>query len=103
MLLSCNSFRKFQLSAAGQYFQWGFVHPLNRDSASYAIEYVLPRKAICQVVDAEIANHRLMDPGMGLMNALRIALNLQLVECDPRRKGRSRLDRVLMPFSGCSA
>src|SRR5579864_7352323 len=76
---------------------------LNRGPASHAIEYVLPRKAVRLFVDAEIANHRLMDPGIGLVNALRIALNLQLVEYDPRRTGRSWLGRGLVPFSGCSA
>ena len=67
----------------GNIFHGGFVHPLNklnREPASHAIEYVLPRKAVCQFVDAELANQRLMDPGIGLVNALRIALNLQLVE-----------------------
>ena len=67
----------------GNIFHGDFVHPLNklnREPASHAIEYVLPRKAVCQFVDAEIANHRLMDPGIGLVNALRIALNLQLIE-----------------------
>jgi hypothetical protein len=62
---------------------------LNREPASHAIEYVLARKAVLQFVDAEVANHRLMDPGIGLVNALRIALNLQLVEYDARRTGRS--------------
>ena len=62
---------------------------LNREPASHAIEYVLARKAVLQFVGAEVANHRLMDPGIGLVNALRIALNLQLVEYDARRTGRS--------------
>ena len=87
------------------YFQGRFVHPyeLYRESASHAIEYVLSRKAVRQFVDAEIANQQLMDQGIVMVNALRIELNLQLVEYDPRREGRSWLGRGLVPFSGSSA
>ena len=38
---------------------------LNREPASRAIEYVLARKAVLQFVDAEVANHQLMDPVSG--------------------------------------
>lgn len=49
-------------------------------SASEAIEYILPRRAVRQFIDAEITNQRLMDQGIVLVNAVRIGLNLQLVE-----------------------
>jgi hypothetical protein len=50
------------------------------DSASEAIEYILPRKGVRQFADAEITNQQLLDQGIVLVNAVRIGLNLQLVE-----------------------
>lgn len=47
---------------------------------SEAIEYVCPRKAVQQFVNAEITNQQLLDQSVVLVNGVRIALNLQLVE-----------------------
>jgi hypothetical protein len=50
-------------------------HPL-----SEAIEFICPRKAARQFADAEITNQQLIDQSIVLVNGVRIALNLQLVE-----------------------
>ena len=47
---------------------------------SEAIEYICPRKAVQQFVNAEITNQQLLDQSAVLVNGVRIALNLQLVE-----------------------
>jgi hypothetical protein len=47
---------------------------------SEAVEYICPRGAIQQFVDAEITNQQLLDQSVVLVNGVRIALNLQLVE-----------------------
>jgi hypothetical protein len=47
---------------------------------SEAIEYICPRGAIQQFVNAEITNQQLLDQSVVLVNGVRIALNLQLVE-----------------------
>lgn len=49
-------------------------------STSEAIEFIFPRAALKQFVDAEITNQQLLDQSVILVNGLRIALNLQLVE-----------------------
>jgi hypothetical protein len=48
--------------------------------ASEAIEFICPRNALRQFVNAEITNQQLLDQGVVLVNGVRIALNLQLVE-----------------------
>jgi hypothetical protein len=65
-----------------QAFDFTVLNQISQEphSASEAIEYILPRKAVRQFVDADITNQRLMDQGIVLVNAVRIALNLQLVE-----------------------
>jgi cell division septation protein DedD len=45
-----------------------------------AIEYICPRVAVQQFVNAEITNQQLLDQSVVLVNGVRIALNLQLVE-----------------------
>ncbi len=50
-------------------------HPL-----SEAIEFICPRKAARQFADAEITNQQLIDQSVVLVNGVRVALNLQLVE-----------------------
>ena len=50
-------------------------HPL-----SEAVEFICPRKAAQQFADAEITNQQLIDQSIVLVNGVRIALNLQLVE-----------------------
>jgi len=47
---------------------------------SEAIEFICPRSALKQFVNAEITNQQLLDQSVILVNGVRIALNLQLVE-----------------------
>ena len=49
-------------------------------SSSEALEFVLPMKPLRQFVEAEITNQELIDRSVVLVNGVRIALNLQLVE-----------------------
>jgi hypothetical protein len=48
--------------------------------ASEAVEFICPRAALRQFVNAEITNQQLLDQSIILVNGVRIALNLQLVE-----------------------
>lgn len=48
--------------------------------SSEAIEFIFPRKAVRQFVEAEITNQQLIDQSVVLVNGVRITLNLQLVE-----------------------
>jgi len=47
---------------------------------SEAIEYICPRAALKQFVNAEITNQQLLDQSVILVNGVRIGLNLQLAE-----------------------
>ncbi len=47
---------------------------------SEAIEFICPRSALKQFVNAEITNQQLLDQSFILVNGVRIALSLQLVE-----------------------
>jgi hypothetical protein len=47
---------------------------------SEAIEFICPRTLVKQFVNAEITNQQLLDQSIILLNGVRIALNLQLVE-----------------------
>lgn len=49
-------------------------------ASSEAIEFVCPRAALRQFTSAEITNQQLIDQSAVLVNGVRIALNLQLVE-----------------------
>jgi hypothetical protein len=49
-------------------------------SSSEAIEFICPRIALRRFVDADITNQQLIDQSVVLVNGIRIALNLQLVE-----------------------
>jgi hypothetical protein len=49
-------------------------------ASSEAAEFVIPFKVLRQFVDAEITNQQLIDQSVVLVNGVRIALNLQLVE-----------------------
>ncbi|MGH9773897.1 MAG: hypothetical protein ACRD50_03000 [Candidatus Acidiferrales bacterium] len=49
-------------------------------AASEAVEFIFPRKLVRQFVNAEITNQQLIDHSTVLVNGVRIALNLQLVE-----------------------
>jgi hypothetical protein len=48
--------------------------------SSEAIEFICPRNALRQFADADITNQQLIDESIILVNGVRIALNLQLVE-----------------------
>jgi hypothetical protein len=66
-------------------FQFLDFSVLNRLSpgpkgTSEAIEFICPRAAVKQFVNAEITNQQLLDQSIILVNGVRIALNLQLVE-----------------------
>ena len=47
---------------------------------SEAIEFICPRNALGKFVNAEITNQQLLDQSTVVVNGVRIALNLQLVE-----------------------
>ena len=67
---------KFQL------FDFSVLNKLSSTAkeTSEAIEFICPRKAIKQFVNAEITNQQLLDQSIILVNGVRIGLNLQLVE-----------------------
>jgi hypothetical protein len=52
----------------------------NPQNSSEAVEYISPRTALRQFVKAEITGQQLIDQSVVLVNGVRIALNLQLVE-----------------------
>lgn len=49
-------------------------------SSSEAIEFICPRAVLRQFADADVTNQQLIDQSIVLVNGVRIALNLQLVE-----------------------
>jgi hypothetical protein len=55
------------------------LSPGARENAE-AIEFICPRAALKQFINAEITNQHLLDQSIILVNGVRIALNLQLVE-----------------------
>ena len=55
------------------------LSPAAKDT-SEAIEFICPRDSLKRFVDAEITNQQLLDQGVVLVNGVRVALNLQLVE-----------------------
>ena len=65
-----------------QLFDFSVLNKLSLDAkgASEAIEFICPRTALRQFVDADITNQQLLDQSVILVNGVRIALNLQLVE-----------------------
>lgn len=66
------------------YYDFSIVNPLispsDRKERSEAIEFLLPRTLVQKFANAEITNQDLLDKGQVLVNGVRIALNLQLVE-----------------------
>ena len=66
------------------YYDFSVVNPLSPTSVgkerSEAIEFLFPKKLAERFVDNEIANQELIDKSQVLVNGVRIALNLQLVE-----------------------
>ena len=65
-----------------QYFDFSVLNKLSPGpkGTSEAIEFICPRAAVKQFVNAEITNQQLLDQSVILVNGVRIALNLQLVE-----------------------
>jgi hypothetical protein len=65
-----------------QLFDFSVLNKLSPGAkgTSEAIEFICPRIALKQFVNAEITNQQLLDQSVILVNGVRIALNLQLVE-----------------------
>jgi len=65
-----------------QLFDFSVLNKLSPTAkqTSEAIEFICPRQALRQFVNAEITNQQLLDQSIVLVNGVRIALNLQLVE-----------------------
>jgi hypothetical protein len=65
-----------------QLFDFSVLNKLSPGAkgTSEAIEFICPRTALKQFVNAEITNQQLLDQSVILVNGVRIALNLQLVE-----------------------
>jgi len=65
-----------------QLFDFSVLNKLSPGAkgTSEAIEFICRRNALRQFVDAEITNQQLLDQSVVLVNGVRIALNLQLVE-----------------------
>jgi hypothetical protein len=65
-----------------QFFDFSVLNKLTPavKETSEAIEFICPRKPLKQFVNAEITNQQLLDQSIVLVNGVRIALNLQLVE-----------------------
>jgi cell division septation protein DedD len=65
-----------------QLFDFSVLNKLSPTAkeTSEAIEFICPRKALKQFVNAEITNQQLLDQSIVLVNGVRVALNLQLVE-----------------------
>jgi hypothetical protein len=65
-----------------QLFDFSVLNKLSPGAkgASEAIEFICPRIGLKQFVNAEITNQQLLDQSVILVNGVRIALNLQLVE-----------------------
>ena len=66
------------------YYDFSVVNPLVSSSGgkerSEAIEFLLPKNLAQKFANSEITNQELLDKGQVLVNGVRIALNLQLVE-----------------------
>ena len=65
-----------------QLFDFSVLNKLSpaAKETSEAIEFICPRSALKQFVNAEITNQQLLDQSFVLVNGVRIALNLQMVE-----------------------
>jgi len=66
------------------YYDFSVVNPLSTGPTgkerSEAIEFLFPRNLAQKFANAEITNQELIDKSQVLINGVRIALNLQLVE-----------------------
>lgn len=65
-----------------QLFDFSVLNKLSSAAkeTSEAVEFICPRTAVKQFVNAEITNQQLLDQSIVLVNGVRIALTLQLVE-----------------------
>ncbi len=63
-------------------YVFSIVNPLASTSKerSEAVDFIIPKKLAQQFADSEITNQQLIDKSQVLVNGVRIALNLQLVE-----------------------
>lgn len=73
---------KVPADAEFQSFDFALLNQLapGPKGASEAVEFICPRAALLQFVDAEITNQQLIDQSIVLVNGVRISLTLQLVE-----------------------
>jgi hypothetical protein len=73
---------RISLDVEFQFFDFSVLNKLSPGpkGTSEAIEFICPRVAVKQFVNAEITNQQLLDQSIILVNGVRIALNLQLVE-----------------------
>jgi hypothetical protein len=66
------------------YYDFSVINPLASSSGgkerSEAVEYLLPKYLAQKFVNSEITNQELLDKSQVLVNGVRIALNLQIVE-----------------------
>ena len=65
-----------------QLFDFSVLNRLSPSAkeSSEALEFICPRAAVKQFINAEITNQQLLDQSIILVNGVRIALNLQIVE-----------------------
>ena len=65
-----------------QLFDFSVLNKLSpaAKETSEAIEFICPRSVLQKFVNAQITNQQLLDQSIVLVNGVRIALNLQLVE-----------------------
>ncbi len=73
---------RISLDVEFQFLDFSVINKLSPGpkGTSEAIEFICPRAAVKQFVNAEITNQQLLDQSIVLVNGVRIALNLQLVE-----------------------
>ena len=73
---------RISLDVEFQFFDFSVLNKLSPGpkGTSEAIEFICPSAAVKRFVNAEITNQQLLDQSIILVNGVRIALNLQLVE-----------------------
>src|SRR5690242_8420942 len=73
---------KIPSDAAFEAYDITVLNQLGGDAqaSSEAVEYIFPRKGLGQFANAEMTGQQLIDQAVVLVNGVRIALNLQLVE-----------------------
>ena len=81
-MFRCTGIQVFRADEGRLAFDFSVLNRLSPGvkGSSEAIEFICPRTALKQFVNAEITNQQLLDQSVVLVNGVRIALNLQLVE-----------------------